>query len=76
VRRRSGREATRLAVAVVVTAFVAIFAVLNTNEVEVNWILGTWRTPLILVIVVCLVIGAAIGFALGRIGRGSAKGDG
>lgn len=64
-----------MAVAVVVTAFVAIFAVLNTNEVEVNWILGTWRTPLILVIVVCLLLGAAVGFAVARIARGSAKGD-
>ncbi len=75
-KRRSGREATRLAVAVVVTAFVAIFAVLNTSEVEVNWILGTWNTPLIVVILACLLIGLAIGFGVARIGRGRrSKGD-
>ena len=53
-----------------IAAFVAIFAVLNTSEVEVNWILGTWNTPLIVVILVCLVIGLAVGYAIARIGRG------
>ena len=33
-----------------VGALVALFAVLNLDEVEVNWIIGTFDTPLIVVI--------------------------
>ena len=40
---------------------IAAFAVLNTGEVEVNWIFGTFRTPLIVVILVCLAVGLAVG---------------
>jgi uncharacterized integral membrane protein len=36
-----------------------LFAVLNFDEVAVNWILGTWSTPLIVVIVVSFLLGAA-----------------
>jgi uncharacterized integral membrane protein len=38
---------------------VGLFAVLNFDEVAVNWILGTWSTPLIVVIVVSFLLGAA-----------------
>ena len=51
---RSSAETTRLAVALVAGALIAVFAVLNTDEVEVNWIIGTAKTPLIIVIVVSL----------------------
>ena len=44
----------------------ATFAVLNLDEVGVNWIVGTWRTPLIIVIAVALLVGAALGFLVGR----------
>jgi putative membrane protein len=66
--QRSGRgaaEFARLLVAVTVGALVAVFAVLNTGEVEVNWIFGTFRTPLIIVILVCLAVGLAAGLAGG-----------
>lgn len=41
-----------------------MFAVLNLDDVSVNWIVATWSTPLIVVIVVCLAIGAAIGWTV------------
>jgi uncharacterized integral membrane protein len=44
----------------------AVFAALNLDEVDVNWILGTWSTPLIVVIALSLVIGAALGYLVGR----------
>ena len=47
-------------------AFGAAFAALNVDEVEVNWILGTWETPLIVVIALSMVIGAALGYLVAR----------
>ena len=42
------------------------FAVVNLDEVKVNWILGTWETPLIVVIALSLVIGAGLGLLIAR----------
>ena len=41
-----------------------LFAVLNVGEVSVNWILGTWNTPLIVVIVISFLLGAGTDRAL------------
>jgi putative membrane protein len=43
-----------------------VFAVANLDEVKVNWILGTWETPLIVVIALSMVIGGALGFLVSR----------
>jgi uncharacterized integral membrane protein len=50
----------------VLVALGVLFAVLNLDEVSVNWIVGTWRTPLIVVIAVSMLVGAAAGFLVGR----------
>jgi len=42
------------------------FAVANLDDVKVNWVLGTWRTPLILVIALSMLVGAALGFLVSR----------
>ena len=42
------------------------FAAVNLDEVKVNWVLGNWRTPLIVVIAVSMLIGAALGFLVSR----------
>ncbi len=42
------------------------FAVANLDEVKVNWLLGNWRTPLILVIAISMLVGAALGFLVSR----------
>lgn len=68
-RGRTRAEQARLAVAAVLGGLTVAFALLNTDEVEVDWIFGTFNTPLIVVIVVSLLIGALFGFALGRRGR-------
>ena len=44
-----------------------LFALLNTRDVDVDFILSTWSAPMILVI----VIAAAIGFALAVLVRGN-----
>jgi uncharacterized integral membrane protein len=61
-------------VAVLVLAGVGgVFAALNLDEVEVNWILGTWSTPLIVVIALSMIVGAALAVLAGR--RRSGGGD-
>jgi uncharacterized integral membrane protein len=43
-----------------------VFAALNLDEVDVNWILGTWSTPLIVVIALSMLIGAGLGVLVRR----------
>ena len=43
-----------------------VFAAVNLDEVEVNWILGTWETPLIVVIALSMLVGAALGVLVSR----------
>jgi uncharacterized integral membrane protein len=57
----------RRQVAALVLAGVGIaFAVANLDEVKVNWVLDTWKTPLIVVIALSMVIGAGLGFLVAR----------
>ena len=63
---RSRREGVRLVAVATVSALAALFAVLNLEEVEVNWIIGTWDTPLIVVVALALVLGAGLGFLAAR----------
>ena len=41
----------------VLAIIVTVFAVLNLDSVKVDWILGSGRAPLIVVIVISLLIG-------------------
>ena len=43
-----------------------VFALVNFDEVKVNWLLGTWKTPLIVVIALSIVIGAGLGLLIAR----------
>jgi uncharacterized integral membrane protein len=43
-----------------------VFAAANLDEVKVNWILGTWETPLIVVIALSMVVGAGLGYLVLR----------
>lgn len=57
---------TRQVAALVLAALGIAFAVLNLDEVRVNWVLGNWRTPLIIVIALSMLVGAALGFLVSR----------
>ena len=57
---------TRQVAALVLAALGIVFAVANLDEVKVNWILGNWRTPLIIVIALSMLVGAALGFLVSR----------
>lgn len=51
---------TRTAAAAILGAVAAAFAVINLDDVEVNWLVGSWQTPLIVVIAISLLLGAAL----------------
>jgi uncharacterized integral membrane protein len=57
---------TRQIAALVLAALGIAFAVANFDEAKVNWILDTWRTPLIVVIAASMLVGAALGFLVSR----------
>ncbi len=47
--------------ALILTVVVIVFAAVNSQTVKVNWIFTTTKSPLILVIVVAGLLGAAVG---------------
>jgi uncharacterized integral membrane protein len=58
-----GRKISTKAIVIgVVAVLLVIFAVLNTDDAQVNWILGTWETSLIVVILLSGVLGFVIGW--------------
>jgi uncharacterized integral membrane protein len=56
----------RQVAALVLAALGGVFAAVNLDEVKVNWILGNWRTPLIVVIALSMVVGAGLGYLVSR----------
>jgi uncharacterized integral membrane protein len=60
------RQRARLVASVALAGLGVVFAVLNLDEVEVNWIVGTWDTPLIIVIAISVLVGAALGYVAAR----------
>ena len=56
----------RQVAAIVLAGAGGAFAVANVDEVDVNWVLGTWSTPLIVVIALSMVIGAGLGYLVAR----------
>jgi uncharacterized integral membrane protein len=64
--QRSRRETARTAGIVVLAIVITVFAVLNLEDVKVNWILGTGKAPLIIVIVISLLVGVLLTYLAGR----------
>jgi len=63
---RTRSQRLRLAASVALVAVAVLFAALNLDYVRVNWVVATTDTPLIVVITVCLLVGAGIGWILAR----------
>jgi uncharacterized integral membrane protein len=55
--RRNRRELARSGAFAVLAVLMTLFAVLNREEVKVNWIFGSSTVPLIIVIVVSMLVG-------------------
>jgi uncharacterized integral membrane protein len=60
------RERTRRVTIIALGTLAAVFALLNLDEVKVNFLVTTTRAPLIIVIVACLAVGLALGSIAGR----------
>jgi uncharacterized integral membrane protein len=58
--KRSRRELARTGAMVVLAVLITLFAVLNLEKVEVNWIIGSGHAPLIVVIVVSVLVGVVL----------------
>lgn len=58
--RREHRVSARVVAAAVLGALLILFAALNSQSVRIHWIFATTQVPLILVIIACGLIGAAI----------------
>jgi uncharacterized integral membrane protein len=56
------KENRRLLYGLIIGAVTAAFAIANLDTVDVNWLFGTWETPLIVVIAVAFLLGAAAGW--------------
>lgn len=50
-------------------ALAIAFAVLNLNQVKVDWIVGSGHAPLIIVIVISLLVGIVFTHLAERVGR-------
>ena len=51
---------TRLAAASILGGVAAVFAFVNLDKVSVDWVIGSWQTPLIVVIVLSMLLGALL----------------
>jgi uncharacterized integral membrane protein len=64
-RRDQGRTIAWVLLAVIIT----VFAVLNTREVTVDWIVGSGHAPLIIVIAISLLVGILLTYLADRRSR-------
>jgi uncharacterized integral membrane protein len=60
---------TRLVAAGILGVLAAVFAIINLDEVKVDWLVGSWQTPLIVVIAVSMLLGAGLDRLLVRRAR-------
>ena len=65
---RSTRK-TRTGAIVLLAVVATLFAVLNTESVQVNWVLGSGHAPLIVVIVISMLVGIVLTYMADRISR-------
>jgi uncharacterized integral membrane protein len=67
--RRSKAELARSAAMVVLAVLVTLFAVLNLDDVKVDWVFGSGHAPLIIVIVISLLVGVVLTYFAERLIR-------
>jgi putative membrane protein len=60
------REQARMAALVVLAVLITLFAVFNLDEVKVDWIFGSSKAPLIIVIVISLLVGIVLTYMAER----------
>jgi len=67
--RRTNKELVRNVLAGVVGVYIVVFAVLNLDDVQVDWVFGSGRAPLIIVIVISLLAGIVLTYFAERRSR-------
>jgi uncharacterized integral membrane protein len=67
--RRLTRERLRAGGPLVLAAIFIAFAVENLKSVTVDWIVGSGRAPLIIVIVISVLVGIVLTYFADRVGR-------
>jgi uncharacterized integral membrane protein len=67
--RRSTGERIRAIGPLILAAVFIVFAVINLNQVEVHWIVGSGHAPLIIVIVISVLVGIVLTHFAERVGR-------
>jgi len=67
--RRRASDRARGAGIILLVVVMTVFAVLNLKDVEVNWIIGSGRAPLIIVIVISLLVGIVVTYFAERRSR-------
>lgn len=67
----SGKQGALTPARVVVAVaggLIVLFAALNSQSVEMHWVVATSTTPLFLVLLIFALLGFAVGFVVGRRG--------
>ncbi len=64
--KRSTKELVRTGGAVVLAIYFTLFAVLNLDDVKVDWVFGSGKAPLIIVIVISLLVGIVLTYFVER----------
>jgi uncharacterized integral membrane protein len=68
-RERSPRATARSGAMIAIAVVATLFAVLNVNEVQVDWIIGSGHVPLIVVIAVSALAGIVLTYLAERRNR-------
>ena len=67
--RRGRGERIRALIPALLAVLLIVFAVLNLNQVKVDWIVGSGHAPLIIVIVISVLVGIVFTHLAERVGR-------
>lgn len=66
---RSLRERAGAIGPLILAGLAIAFAVVNLNQVKVDWIVGSGHAPLIIVIVISVLVGIVLTYFAERVGR-------
>ncbi len=67
--RRSSSEMLRTGGLVALAVVATVFALLNLDEVKVDWIIGSGHAPLIIVIAISVLAGIVLAYGAERVNR-------
>jgi uncharacterized integral membrane protein len=65
-RRIRTRQTLRVLILLILAAVLVVWALANTDDVEVDWLFDTSTVPLVIVIAVSAVVGFVLGLLAGQ----------